>query len=147
MSRSALSLAVGMARSTCSELEAHSRIASVDTVERLAQVLKLSPCFLAFGVEQPCEPGDGSLSAGLPARLMQLREERGLSRRALGRLSGTSDNFVQKTETSATVPSIARVEALAQALKVSVCWLAYGVGERDLPPRRRPPVQPANPAG
>lgn len=146
MSGVALSLAVGMAKTTASQLEGRNHVPRVDTVEKLASALKLSPCMLAYGIEQPCEAGDGSLSAGLPARLAQLRQERGLSSRALGRLSGTSDNFVHMTETGATVPSIAKVEALAQALKVSVCWLAYGVGERELPPRRRPPEQPADPA-
>ncbi len=143
----ALSLASDMHRGAASELEAGDRIPRVDTVEKLAKALHVSPCMLAYGIEQPCEPGDGPLSAGLPDRLLQLREERGLSRRALGRLSGTSDNFVQKTESRATVPTIANVEALAKALKISVCWLAYGVGDRDLPPRRHPPAQPADPAG
>lgn len=77
-------------------------------------------------------------SEGLPARLSWLRQERGLSRRQLGRLSGTSDNFVQMTETGTTVPNIAKVEQLAKALEVSVCWLAFGAGSPELPVRRRP---------
>lgn len=146
MSGLALSLAVGMSANTSWGLEAGGRIPRVDTVEKLANILHLSPCFLAFGVEHRGEPCDGSLSAGLPARLAQLREERGLSIRALGRLSGTSDNFVHMTETGATVPNIAKVEALANALQVACCWLAYGVGERDLPPQRsRSAVQAPDP--
>lgn len=146
MAGPALSLAVDMHRGAASELEAGDRIPRLDTVEKLAKVLNVSPCFLAYGIDQPCDAGDGSLSAGLPARLAELRQDRGLSRRALGRLSETSDNFVQKTESRATVPTIAKVEALAKALNVSPCWLAYGVGDRDLPAGRRPAAQSPDPA-
>ncbi len=146
MTGAALSLAVDMAHNTSGHLEAGGRVPRVDTVEKLGKVLRVSPCFLAYGIEQPCEPGEGSLSAGLPERLLQFRQERGLSRKELGRLSGTSDGFVRMTETDATVPNIAKVEALAKALKVSPCWLAYGVGDRDLPARRRPAAQSPDPA-
>ena len=78
-----------------SQLEGPGRIPRVDTVEKLANVLRVSACFLAFGVEQPCQAGADSLSAGLPARLAQLRQERGLSRMELGELSGTSHTFVR----------------------------------------------------
>lgn len=142
----ALSQAVGMSRNTASQLEARGRIPRVDTVEKLANILKVSPCFLAYGIEQPCDAGGGLLSAGLPNRLLELREEKGLSRLELGRLSGTSHTFVRDTETGATVPTIANVEALAKALNVSPCWLAYGVGERALPARRRSAAQVADPA-
>jgi transcriptional regulator with XRE-family HTH domain len=137
MSGSALSLAVGMTADAAWRLEAGDRVPRVDTVEKLARVLYLSPCLLAFGLEQSCEHVAGSLCAGLPARVLQLRQERGISRRELGRLSGTSHNFVHTTETGATVPTIAKIEQLANALGVSACWLAYGVGDRELSTRRR----------
>ena len=145
MTGAALSLSVGMHRGAASELEGGARVPRVDTVEKLAKVLHVSPCLLAFGIEQRCELVVGSLSAGLSGRLLLLRQERGLSRRELGRLSGTSDNFVQMTETGATIPNIAKLEQLAKALHVSVCWLAYGVGNRELPTSRgsRPDVRPA----
>ena len=116
MSRSALSLAVAMDRGTASELEAGDRVPRVDTVERLAKVLRVSPCYLAFGLGQPCDPVADSLSLGLSGRLLQIRQERGFSRRELGRQSDTSDNFVYMTETASTVPNIAKVEQLADAL-------------------------------
>lgn len=137
MSRSALSLAVAMDRGTASELEAGDRVPRVDTVERLAKVLRVSPCYLAFGLGQPCDPVADSLSPGLAGRLLQLRQERSFSRRELGRQSDTSDNFVYMTETASTVPNIAKVEQLADALGVSPCWLAFGVGPQVLPSRRR----------
>lgn len=137
MSGSALSLAVGMHRGAASELEGGSRVPRVDTVEKLAKVLHVSPCHLAFGLEQACEPLPEMLSAGLPARLLQLRQERGLSRLQLGQRSETSHTFIRMTETAATVPNIAKVEQLAKALGVSPCWLAFGVGPQALPLRRR----------
>jgi hypothetical protein len=42
------------------------------------------------------------------------------------------------TETGTTVPNIAKVEQLAKALQVSVCWLAFGLGNPELAARRRP---------
>lgn len=149
MSGSGLSLAVGMTAGSAWSLEAGGRIPRVDTVEKLAKVLCVSPCWLAYGIAPACELELGSLSAGLPERLLQIRGERGFSRRELGRLSGTSDNFVQMTETGATVPNIAKVEALAKALQVSPCWLAYGIGPHVLPliRRGRPPAQAPNTAG
>ncbi len=138
MTSAALSLSAGMSADVSWRLEAGGRMPRLDTVEKLAKVLKVSPCLLAYGVEVPCEPTATVLSEGLTARLLRLRQERGLSRRELGRLSGTSDNFVQMTETGTTVPNIAKVEQLAKALQVSVCWLAFGIGSPELAARRRP---------
>ena len=146
MSGSALSLAAGMTADAAWSLEAGGRVPRVDTVERLAKVLQLSPCFLAFGVEQPCDPSEGLLSAGLADRLLQVRESKSISRQELGRCSETSDSLVRMTETRATVPNIAKVEQLAKALDVSPCWLAFGLGNKELPQRRgtRPAEQSAD---
>ncbi len=138
MTGAALSLAVDMGVNAAWGLEAGGRLPRLDTVEKLASVLKVSACWLAYGVELPCEAAESARIDGLPARLLGLRQERGLSRRELGRMAGTSDNFVQMTETGTTVPNIAKVEQLAKALQVSVCWLAFGLGCPDLPARRRP---------
>jgi len=127
-----------MARNTASQLERRERIPRLDTVEKLAKALNVSPCLLAYGVEMSREADATALADGLPERLFRLRQERGLSRRQLGRMSSTSDNFVQMTETGTTVPNIAKVEQLAKALQVSICWLAFGLGSPELPTRRRP---------
>lgn len=134
----ALSLSVGMSADASWRLEAGGRVPRLDTVERLASVLKVSPCWLAFGVELATEAAENRGAVKLPERLLHLRQERGLSRRELGRMAGTSDNFVQMTETGTTVPNIAKIEQLAKALQVSVCWLAFGIGSPELPARRRP---------
>lgn len=137
LTAAALSLTAGMAHNTAGDLEAGGRHPRVDTVGKLASVLRISPGLLAYGIESSWDCDAALLSSGLPARLAQLRQERGLSCRELGRRSNTSHNFVQMTETGATVPSIAKVEQLAQALKVSPCWLAFGLGEKELAPSRR----------
>ena len=137
LSGAALSLASGMAHNTCGDLETGVRVPHLDTVEKLAQALGVSPCLLAYGIDFPCEPTQQPLHAGLPERLSEYRQKRQLSRRQLGSISATSDNFVQMTETGRTVPSIAKVEQLAKALHVSVCWLAFGLGHPELPANRR----------
>ena len=139
-----------MAHNTAGDLEAGGRVPRLDTIEKLAKALHLSSCFLAFGVDLPCSPKSEGQAQGLPARLLQCRQEQGLSRRELGRMSGTSDNFIQMTETGTTVPNIAKVEQLAKALQVSVCWLAFGAGSPELPvsSRRRsdsPPTPSPSP--
>lgn len=137
MSGVALSRAVEMTTDTVWRLEAGGRHPRIDTIEKLASVLSISPGLLAYGIESACEPTPTSLSSGLPARLAQLRQQRGFSCRELGRFSDTSHNFVQMTETGTTVPSIAKVEQLATALQVSPSWLAFGICEQDFVPPRR----------
>ncbi len=137
MTGAGLSVAVGMHRAAASGLEGGGRVPRVDTVEKLAKVLGVSPCYLAYGVELACPSPTRTRLADLPQRLAAIRQERGLSGLELGRLSGTSHTFVRMTETGTTVPNIAKVEQLAKALNVSVCWLAFGIGQAELPAGRR----------
>lgn len=109
----------------------------VDTVERIARALGLAPSFLAYGLDGECKPTGALDSAAVGARLRALRLDRGLTMRALARLAGLTDTAVRTTETGTTVPSVATVEALANALAVSPGWLAYAVGPMDAPRRRR----------
>lgn len=137
MTGAGLSVAIGMHRAAASGLERGGRVPRVDTVEKLAKALGVSPCYLAYGVELPCPRHTGTRFSDMPQRLSVIRQERGLSRLELGRLSATSHTFVRMTETGTTVPNIAKVEQLAKALNVSVCWLAYGIGSAELPAGRR----------
>lgn len=136
-SRAALSVEAGLAQNTAYGLESGERIPRLDTVERLAVALELSPCALAFGIEQTCNSADGGGSTDLPTRVKDMRVARGLSLRELGRLSSTSTNLVRMTETGATMPNLANLEALATALEVSPCWLAFGVEPQKFETRRR----------
>lgn len=132
-----------MAPNTLYGIESGERIPRLDTVERLAAALGLSPSMLAFGIEQPAEPCQGLRSESLYFRLASSRHAAGLSLRDVSSASDTSVNFVRTTEMGGTMPSLAKVEALAKALDVSPCWLAFGLGPEDAPRRGRPPRAPA----
>ena len=116
----------------------------LDTVERIAYALGLSPAFLAYGVESDgSQPTEGLRCEGVASRLRQTRAARGLTMRALARAAGLTDTAVRSTETGASMPGIATVEAFAIALGVSPGWLAYGLGPMELPGRRRVAASPA----
>lgn len=76
-------------------------------------------------------------SAGLAAdsvavRLRKARENSGMSMRTLSEKAGLSSGTAQSIE-SGTTPSIATIERLARALRVSSSWLAFGEGFVDSP--------------
>lgn len=130
---------------TVSALEQGQRIPRLDTVEKIANALGVSPGLLAYGTPGEC-PRSATLNAdGVGARLQAARLARGMNLRDLGRESGTSHTTVRLTETGVTVPNIANTEAIAQALGVSPAWLAFGVEPQILPVplRGRPRIQPA----
>ena len=124
--------------------ETGQRAPRLDTVERVAYALGLSPAFLAYGIEADAsQPTDGLRCEGVASRLRETRTARGLTMRALARAAGLTDTAVRSTETGASMPGIATVEAFAIALGVSPGWLAYGLGPMELPGRRRAAVSPA----
>lgn len=111
----------------------------LDTVERIAYALSLSPAFLAYGIEGEAGPlAKGLRCEGVAQRLADTRAARGLTMRALARLAGLTDTAVRSTESGSSVPTVATLEAFAHALEVSPAWLAFGIGAREAPPRRRP---------
>ena len=115
----------------------------LDTVERVAYGLGLSPGFLAYGIESDAsEPADGLRCEGVALRLRQTRIHHGLSVLALATAAGLSHTAVGNVERG-TMPTLATAEALAIALGVSPGWLAYGLGPMELPGRRRVAVAPA----
>ena len=116
----------------------------LDTVERVAYALGLSPAFLAYGIEADASPPtDGLRCEGVALRLRETRTAHGLNMRALARAAGLTHTAVRSTETGASMPGIATVESFAVALGVSPGWLAYGLGPMELPGRRRAAVSPA----
>ncbi len=155
-----LSLRAGLADTTVWAIETEGRIPGIDTAERIARALQVSPCFLAYGVDgaplPPLADGEALRSEGCGARLRTLREEQGITRLALGTASKTSDTTVRNTEEGRGFPSVATAEALAVALGCSPCWLAYGEGADPLADpdgaaaelhavRFRPPRSPRKP--
>ncbi len=130
-----LALAAGLAEDTSLAIEMKGRVPYLDTIERLALALGLSPSFLAYGVEMdspPPLPGGELRSAGCGARLEKLREHRGLSKLALGERAGIAGSALFPIETGRVSPSVATIEAVATALDVSPCWLAFGEGASPL---------------
>lgn len=109
LSRSALSDAVAMARNTASQLERKERIPRLDTVEKLAKALTVSPCMLAYGVEMSCEADVAPLADGLPECLFRLRQARGLSG-----ASGSSSPSLRYT-TSASPGHVGRYPCVASS--------------------------------
>ncbi|MBL8633639.1 MAG: helix-turn-helix transcriptional regulator [Myxococcales bacterium] len=69
-------------------------------------------------------------TAGLPERLREAREAMYLSQSKLSLLAGLGRITVHNIEERRTQGNvgIVTVEKLAKVLRVSPCWLAYGVG-------------------
>lgn len=67
----------------------------------------------------------------LGARLFEARSAAGLTLRALAEMAGISHTAVNGIEKGHQIPAADTIEALAQALSVSPCWLAYGIGPRQ----------------
>jgi transcriptional regulator with XRE-family HTH domain len=129
-------------------IEQEGRVPGVDIVERLAEVLRISPGWLAYAPLQEVTPettsasrqeGAPLLCAEMGARLRALRQERGLSLRALAEVAGLTAGGIGSIETGRTLPSVATAEALARGLGVSPGWLVYREGPQVVPraPRRR----------
>ena len=129
-------------RELVASLEQGQRIPRLDTVERVAYALGLSPAFLAYGIEADAsQPTDGLRCEGVASRLRETRIHLGLSVLALATAAGLSHTAVGNVERG-TMPTLATAEALAIALGVSPGWLAYGLGPMELPGRRRAAVSP-----
>lgn len=122
-----LSLGSGLSSTTATLIE-RGGVPHLDTVEKLAKVLNVSPCLLAYGVEAP--PIEGNILAcnSIGTRLRQIRQARGLSLRALARGADLTASAVSNIESKGHMPTVATVEALAKALQVDPCWLGYGQG-------------------
>lgn len=144
-----LSRAVGLSVNSVAAIE-RGRVPGCDVVEKLARGLKVSPCALAYGVAVLFVEvaADAPLRClGLGERLRGARELAGLSKNALGIIAETTGQTVANIE-GGHVPSIAVAEALAAALRISPCWLAFGEsdpsGPRFPPPikKKKPPTAP-----
>jgi len=139
LSASALSLQAGVSRRAAGQVETGQWVPRLATVELLADALKVSPAYLAFGVEVSWEARAGKelRCAGFAERVRSTRETRGLSMREVGRRIESAASTVQSIERG-TMPAVDTVEKLAKALDVTPSWLAYGIGERGgLPVRSR----------
>lgn len=63
--------------------------------------------------------------------MFEARSAAGLTLRALAEMAGISHTVVNGIEKGHQIPAADTIDALAQALSVSPCWLAYGLGPRQ----------------
>jgi len=132
---------LGLSNDTIGRIE-RGRVPGVDVLEKLARGLRLSPCALAFGVDVPYveEPQGAPLRCeGIGERLRTMRELAGLSKNALGIAAEITGQTVANIE-GGKLPGVDVAEALAQALRISPCWLAWAESEPD-GPRWPPPIK------
>lgn len=130
----ALSLAAKMGKGGEALLESAHGVPRLLTVERLADLLRVSPAYLAFGLDVPWEAADAPRSAGVAERARAARELRGFSQREVDRRTEDAAGTIRAVE-SGTMPTLKTIEKIARALAVSPAWLAFGIGPRELPRR------------
>lgn len=139
----------GVAQPVPGRIERGQGLTALDTLERLAAALGVSPGWLAYGYEgsepfreryprpifDPVDPTpDDNLRAfralheGFPARLQQSRERSGLSMRTLSTAAGVSVQAWSNSEAGKVVPRVDTAERMAVALGVAPSWLAFGEG-------------------
>lgn len=123
-----LSVAAGLGHSAVQRIVTTQQAPGLDTVERLADVLGLSPGYLAYGEEHAFVAAPAPRRAGVAARLRQARLARGLASRALGEAASTSHTAILNIEDGRIAPRLDTIERLARALGVRPGWLAFGCG-------------------
>lgn len=133
--RIALAERAGISDATVRQIEAGTRVPTVGTLAKLARALGLSAAWLAYSSGEPPAAGPASCE-GMGERLREAMADRGLSRTALARLAVRSPPTLTAIENGGQA-GVDTVEALAKALRVSPAWLAFGIGPRELPQRRR----------
>lgn len=126
--KSAASLDAGLPNDAAFYIERRQRIPRIDTVERLAMTLGVSPAWLTYGEGQADLPHQTLAAPEIDQRLQSLRMQKGLSRAALGRAAHVSGQTIANIETAGMLPKIDTAELLAAALGVSPGWLAFGDG-------------------
>ncbi len=147
IARSRLALDAGLADRVVSYIEVEGGVPGVDTVEKIARALRISPGFLSYGIEGPPIEGDALRCEGIGPRLAMVRKAQGLSKAALAekaQIARTAVLYIEEGKVKdgairPILPSVATAESLASALSISPCWLAFGEGPQELkrPPRRR----------
>ncbi len=139
----------GLAQPTAGSIERGENVPTLETLERLAAALGVSPGWLAYGYEgsepfreryprpifAPADPTPDdkhrlfrALHEGFPARLQQSRERSGLSMRTLSTAAGVSVQAWSNAEAGKVVPRVDTAERMAVALGVAPSWLAFGEG-------------------
>lgn len=150
LTQTEIAKASGVRAATISTIEQLHGLPRIDTIERLATALDVSPSWLAFGDQGtlpfrqryprdvlPAEPPRVCLAQrelqnryqGVGMRLASARKALCLSMRGLSEPAGVSHQIIFYIESGVNVPLVSNIERLAVALDVSPGWLAFGEGE------------------
>ena len=151
LTRRALALQAGGTSGIALYVETGRQLPTVRTIARLASALGVSTAWLAYGLGEEDSEGPAATTDGMGARLQAARTDCGQTRTELARLSGLTAPSVAQIENGGQA-KVQTIEALAKALNVSPSWLAFAMGPRELPKRRRvaksqEPAPPKSPDG
>ena len=141
MHAAGLSLAAKVNKNAVTRLEAGTSLPTLPTIEKLARALALSPAWLAYGLGNRAPAAATSDPAGLADRAKKARAILGISLRELAQRAGVTDGAVRSAE-SGRQSAIGTLELLAHGLAVSPAWLAFGLGDRELPARLKTVAKP-----
>lgn len=117
-----------MSTGTAFLIERRQTLPRIDTIERFAAALGVSPSWLAYGDGPEDAIPAESAAAMIGRRLVEVRKQRGLSRQALGNAAGLTGQTVANIEVHGMLPRVDTVEMLAKMLDISPSWLAFGFG-------------------
>lgn len=140
--RKGVSLAAGAGKTAVHSIEVEGHTPAADQIEGIARAMGVSPGWLAYGMGEPGDVQDVPGAASVSERLRAAREEARISQSELGRRAGMTHTTIQNIEQGRHCPSVARVEALADALDLSPAWLAFGEGPQKVKRRRARPPSP-----
>lgn len=141
----ALAQKAGVSNATVSHIETDQRLPTVGTVSCLASALGMSAAWLAYGLGSQNSEGTAASCDGMAQRLQAARTDRGHTRTDLARLAERTPGTISGIEGGGQA-GVDTIERLAKELRISPAWLAFGIGDRELPPRRRGTARPARAA-
>jgi len=122
----AASSAIGGSNAAAFLIERRQTLPRINTIERFAIMLGVSPSWLAYGQGREDAVQAESTVDGIGQRVETARRSRGLSRQALGNAAGLTGQTVANIEVHGMLPRVDTVEMLAKVLGVEASWLAFG---------------------
>lgn len=146
LTRRALAQQAGGGNAIALYIETGKQLPTVGTIARLALALGVSAGWLAYGQGDMYTEGPAANTEGMGARLQAVRVEQSCTKASLGRVAGLAAPSIAQIENGGQT-GVETAEALAKALNISPSWLAYAMGPRELPKKRRAakPSEPAHP--
>jgi len=135
LTRKAVVQLAGGGETAARDIEMGNRLPTIGMIARLAAALSVSASWLAYGIGEQPSQGTADCS-GMGARLLAVRTEQSHTKASLARLAELNPGSIAGIESGGQA-GIDTVERLAKELRISPAWLAYGVGPRELPGRRR----------